>query len=87
MITGHGAVTLLLIAMAAGYGTLVLASKQEKPLDKLGRLVGGIVLAVSFVGLLCSAVCAIKYRCGACPYGRGVNCGYDGHEVTPPSAK
>lgn len=59
-------VSLLLMALAAGYAVLVLANKQERPLDVLGRILGGLILVVSFVGLLCVAVCKIGCRMGSC---------------------
>ncbi len=59
-----GKVSALLLCLAAGYGTLVLSNKQERPLDVLGRLIGAVILLVSFVGLLCTAVCSWKCRYG-----------------------
>ncbi len=75
MAGGVGKVPLLLLALAAGYGVLVLANKQERPLDRLGRLVGGIVLVVSFVGLLCVAVCSIMCRVSCHGERMGAACG------------
>src|SRR5262245_57402670 len=49
----------LLIALAAGYGVLVLSQGQPRPLDKLGRLIGGLILVVSFVALIAGAVCGV----------------------------
>ena len=54
-------VPLLLVTMAIGYWVLTLSQKVERPLDKLGRFIGGFVLLVSFLGLLCSAICGICY--------------------------
>lgn len=72
----HGGVSagvpaLLLLCLAAGYGVLVLSQYQTRPLDVIGRIIGGLVLIVSFIGLLCVAVCS--FRCGSrnagmCPY-------------------
>lgn len=60
---------LLLLSLAAGYGVLVLSNKQERPLDKLGRVIGGLVLLGALAGLLWPLVCAAKYMCGntSCP--------------------
>jgi hypothetical protein len=63
---GGSKVSMLLLALAAGYAVLVLANKQERPLDVLGRILGGLILVVSFVGLLCVAICRIGCRMGAC---------------------
>jgi hypothetical protein len=70
-------VPMLLLSFAAGYGVLVLANKQERPLDKLGRLSGGLIVLVSLVGLLCTAVCEIGRMTGHGP--AGVMCAYSGH--------
>jgi hypothetical protein len=64
-------VTLLLLALAAGYAVLVVSNKQEKPLDTLGRIIGGLILIVSFAGLLFSAICLARY---GCPYGSASSC-------------
>jgi hypothetical protein len=57
---------LLILGLAAGYGVLVLANRQERPLDKLGRYVGGAVLLLSVLGLICAAVCKISHMTGRC---------------------
>ncbi|OVE77293.1 hypothetical protein BVX98_03105 [bacterium F11] len=58
-----GKVSILLLALAVGYWVLTVADKQKKPLDILGRIVGGIILFVSICGLLCNAICGIcKWR-------------------------
>jgi hypothetical protein len=73
---GGGRVALILLALAVGYGVLVLSQNQIKPLDVLGRFIGGLILIVSFVGLLCIAACAIKCSWASCkekmgcPYSR-----------------
>ena len=56
---GSGKIWMLLLAMVGGYWVLTLSDKQNKPLDKLGRLVGGFILVVSFVGVICGIVCHI----------------------------
>lgn len=62
---GHGCgsggkAVILLLALAAGYGVLVLSQYQQRPLNVIGRVVGGIILVVSFIGLICVAVCGVK---------------------------
>lgn len=73
----------LMVALAAGYGVLVLSVKQQRPLDVLGRFIGGVILVVSFIGLLCAAYAGIMCHrggsmCGGpgmmskgCPYSAG----------------
>lgn len=68
----------LLISLAAGYGVLVLSQNQPRPLDAIGRGVGGLILLVALIGLVCSAVCGMKCHrmmmgCGSkmsCPMSR-----------------
>jgi hypothetical protein len=60
-----GKVSLLLLALAAGYAVLVVSNKQERPLDVLGRIIGGLILGISFVGLLCVGFCSMRCRTGA----------------------
>lgn len=67
-----GKVPLLLIALAAGYTVLTMSQGQKRPLDVLGRIVGGLILVVSFVGLLCVAACALRW-CG-----KSAMCSYPG---------
>ena len=69
---GMGKVPLLLLAMVGGYWVLTLSQQQQKPLDLLGRIVGGIVLLIATGGLLCAAffgLCRWKGCSGAswCP--------------------
>ena len=71
-------VLVLLLCLAAGYGVLVLANRQERPLDKLGRFIGGVILLVSLVGLLCTAVCGFRYWRSGCFGGGAFNCPFYG---------
>ena len=57
-----GKVAPLLFTLALGYGVLVLARREGKPLNKIGKFVGWLILVVSFVGLLCIAASCM--RCG-----------------------
>ena len=63
----------LLLVLGFGYWILTLANKQDRPLDVIGRVVGGLVVLVSLVGLVCIAVCGVRYGCkskaAACPVG------------------
>ena len=59
-------IPLMLLTLAAGYGVLVLASRQERPLDKLGRLLGGLILLVSFIGSICTGWCRLSAMRGKC---------------------
>lgn len=85
-----GKVPLLLLALAAGYAVLVLSQSQQRPLDVLGRFLGGLVVLVSLVGLLCVAVCSVWCgwsRChqgGMCPSsGKPPHCGMPMTEQPP----
>jgi hypothetical protein len=59
-------VPMLLVALAAGYGVLVLSQQQQRPVSGLGRFLGAVILLVSFAGLLCTAVCTVRSRWGKC---------------------
>lgn len=68
---GGGKISLLLLALAVGYGVLVLSQSQQKPLDTLGRIIGGVILVVSIIGLFCIAFAGMKSRCSSkvmCPW-------------------
>jgi len=86
-----GRVSLLLLALAVGYGVLVLSQSQTKPLNTLGRIIGGIILVVGFVGLLCSAIYGAKRMCGrssSCNLGQKPACpmmGHGGDSTTAPA--
>jgi hypothetical protein len=74
-------VPLWLLCLAAGYGVLVVANRQERPLDKLGRLFGGLILLLSCLGLVMAAVCKIQcIRSGGCDAmgGRPGRCVFSG---------
>jgi hypothetical protein len=93
--TGRLAVPLLLIALGVGYWVLTLSRKEEAPLDKLGRFAGGLMMLVSFLGLLCAAICALwlgiscMRSSGMCPFGgRASHCNSAmmGHNCPPASS-
>ena len=53
---------LLLIALGFGYKIFAEASvNPKKSMKKLGRLVGIVIMAVSFLGTLCAVSCAVRY--------------------------
>jgi hypothetical protein len=54
--------------LAAGYGVLVVADKQTRPLDKLGRWIGGLILLFSIAGLVGSAACKWGMMKNRCPF-------------------
>ena len=59
-------VALLLLALAAGYAVLALSQRQERPLDVLGRLTGGLILLVTVAGLVGMTICGIGCKMGRC---------------------
>jgi hypothetical protein len=74
--------TMLLLALALGYGVLVLSQSQPKPLNSLGRGIGALILIISFIGLICTAICGVKRMCpqrSMCPMAS-----HGGGEVAPP---
>ncbi|MCG3204464.1 MAG: hypothetical protein KCHDKBKB_01179 [Elusimicrobia bacterium] len=73
---GVGKVSHLLISLAVGYAVLVFANKQERPLDILGRIIGGLIVLVSAIGLICIAACGIKCKMAACSKGANMSCDY-----------
>jgi len=80
-------IPLLLLALAAGYAVLALSNKQERPLDMLGRLVGGLILIVSFIGLLCVAACSLACHWGRCPISGAVRCSMGAQSPAEPAAE
>ena len=52
---------LTLIALGIGFKVYAEASaNQKKSLKQLGRLVGGFIMIVSFIGSVCMISCAVK---------------------------
>lgn len=58
---GHAAP--LLISLAFGYGVLILARRETRPLNILGKVIGWLIIAVSAIGLLCTAACGLWMMC------------------------
>ena len=48
----HG-VALLLLSSAVGYWVLERASGQKKDLKTIGQVVGGLIIAISLLGVAC----------------------------------
>lgn len=67
-----GQVAPLLISLALGYGVLLLARREQRPLDRIGKIVGWLVMLVSLVGLICIACARV---CKMCPSHRGAHSG------------
>jgi hypothetical protein len=57
--TGMG---VLLFTAVTGYWVLERAERQKKSLRKVGRIVGTLVIIVSFFGVACSVAC----KAGVC---------------------
>ena len=75
----------LLIALAVGYAVLVFARREARPLDLVGKIIGWLIIVVSFIGLLCIAASSACRMCPlyrrscdtttGCPFiHRGVSC-------------
>lgn len=71
----------LLISLAVGYGVLLLAKRETKPLNRIGKVVGWLIMTVAFTGLICIAVSSL---CRMCPSKRvkpAVMCPFGGPKV------
>jgi hypothetical protein len=82
--------SMLLVSLAVGYGVLVLAMKQKRPVDIIGRVVAGIILIAALAGLICkasSAYCRYKSSCApteACDASmKKAMCPYSGKATSP----
>ncbi len=62
-----------LITLAVGYWVLTLAGKEKGTNQKIGKVIGWIIIVVSLFGPLCLAACHMK--CGSDP----VECSYMSH--------
>lgn len=62
-ISPAGQVAPLLISLAVGYGVLVLAKREARPLNRIGKVVGWLVMAVALVGLICIASSRLYRMC------------------------
>lgn len=68
-----------LIGLALGYWVLTHAEKEKKMLKTIGRIIGWIIIVVSFIGPLCLAGSAIYCRThgDSCAY--STECPWNGH--------
>jgi len=53
----------LLVSLAFGYAALILAKRETKSLNLLGRVIGWTIIAVSAIGLICIAACGLYRMC------------------------
>jgi hypothetical protein len=66
-----------LISLAVGYWFLTLAGKEKGNNQKIGKVIGWIIIAVSLAGPLCLGACHLMchskmdacYSSTACPWG------------------
>ena len=74
----HG-VALLLLSSAVGYWVLERASGQKKDLKTIGQVVGGLIIAISLLGVACKVYYLATGK-AICPAGMkkicpaGMNC-------------
>ena len=62
-------VAILLLTAVAGYVVFERASSRKGSVKKLGRVVGVVVIVLSFLGVACRAYSGISGT--GCPYGGG----------------
>ncbi len=58
-----GGTGLLLLSAAAGYWVLERAEVHKRGLRRVGRWVGGLIIVVSILGLLCRASACMSKGC------------------------
>lgn len=83
MIVGTG---VLLVAAAAGYWVVLQAEGRKRGLRRLGRWLGGAVIAISLLGTLCQLACCVTGK--SCPMMGGGKawCPMMGSRATTPPA-
>ena len=69
----HGTVGLLLVAVA-GYWVLERAESHKGRLRSIGRLLGGLIILVSLMGVACRVWCLATGRTGYGAGGKGWYC-------------
>ena len=68
----HG-VGLLLLSAVAGYWVLERSSVHKGELKRVGQLLGGLVIVVSLIGVVCTVACmAGGMGCGSMGMGKGM---------------
>ena len=65
----HGIVGLM-AASIGGYWVLERASTHKRRLRQIGQFVGGLIIVVSLVGIVCSVWCMATGKSGYGPMGR-----------------
>ena len=80
----HG-VALLLLSAAVGYWVLERAENQKKNLKKIGQAIGGIIIAISLIGVVCKVFYLTNGAKMSCP--PGMNCPFMGRPQQQPSGK
>ncbi len=77
----------LLIALGFGFKIFAEASANaKKSVRQLGRLVGIVIMLVSFLGTLCGITCAVRYGKMYCPFG-GKTSMWGGSKMCPITGK
>ena len=67
---GHG-VGMLLLAAIGGYWVIERAQTHKAPLKKFGQFLGGLIIAVSLIGVACRVwylASCVAAKGGYCPY-------------------
>ncbi len=60
---------LLLVCVAVGYWVLTISQSQQKPLDLIGRILGGLIILVAIGGIVCGMVHRMRGSDGCSPCG------------------
>ncbi len=74
----------LLITIAVGYWVLIVASKEKGGLKKLGKVLGIVIIVLSFLGVGCK----LYYKCSGTGYfgkGMGFKCPISQRAAATPS--
>ena len=74
----HG-VGLLLLAAVGGYWVVERAQTHKGALKKVGQLLGGVIMLVSLIGVICHVWCLATWATGYGPMGKaakGTYCPY-----------
>ena len=73
----------LLLAATAGYWVIVQAEGRKRGLRRLGRWLGGAVIVVSLIGVLCQLACG---SAGNCPWSGKKACLFQGPRASSPAS-
>ena len=71
MLSGSG---MLLLSAVGGYWVLERAESHKGSLRRIGRLLGGLIIGLSVLGLVCHAWgnCSWKSNSWSCPFSKGM---------------